>query len=815
MILSILVKHEKSFQEKFTNRATFKYHQSGTNGFSIAISDSTLLQELKNDPNVLFIDCHQKIKEEASVTHTNPAFNRISKAYALFPDVTGFTQKISIKEQSFDTTDIDLKNRSFKTSVSPATSSQHATAMATLIAGGENSSWRARGVAPQARFTASDFSNLFPDNISIFNSNYIHLQNHSYGVGIENYYGNEAVAYDEQVFQNPTLLHVFSAGNSGQLQPTTGTYANMTFANLTGNFKQAKNVLVVNAVDSTLIVNTLNSRGPAFDGRLKPELTTYGQGGTSEASALVSGVSALVYEKYFKSKGETPDASMTKAILIASSDDIGSHGIDYLTGYGSVNAYKALQLIEQDQSKKVTLASGDQISVPINIPSSVSEIKIAVAWNDPPATVNANSVLINDIDAWLYDGTTKTLPWVLSTYPNPDSLQALAKRKSDHINNVEFITLKNPPSGAYQLFLKSGTLTTASQNVSVAYWLNKQDQFEWDFPVASQVVEGGSKSLLVWEATSGQTGDLYLQLNSENWQLTQSGINLDNYFYWTPPNVLAKAKLKMVIDGVDFQSGDFLISPSLKLKTAFNCTDSLGLSWSKVPGASQYEIYSLGDQYLAKRSTTVDTILILPQSFGKFFAVAPVFNGVTGSKSETIDFTQQGAFCYLNLFSAERLNLTTVHVQLSLSSWYDVDHVTILKNSNMGQTIFKTLSPANTHQFDFSDEELISGIMTYQAEIFFKNGMTVFSELIKIPIEPKGKALVYPNPVSSGSDLNIISEGKGLTFRVLDIFGRPVLEKELQYFEDAADVVNLPAGLYVYQLMNGDIVRDTGRFVKY
>ena len=85
----------------------------------------------------------------------------------------------------------------------------------------------------------------------------------------------------------------------------------MLFANITGNFKQAKNVLIVNAVDTTLSINSFNSRGPAFDGRLKPELTAYGSGGTSDAAALVSGISALIHEKYQSINQKIPDASLT------------------------------------------------------------------------------------------------------------------------------------------------------------------------------------------------------------------------------------------------------------------------------------------------------------------------------------------------------------------------------------------------------------------------------------------------------------------------------------------------------------------------
>src|SRR6478736_5608479 len=355
--LSVSVKDSSVFKEKYANEIQIHRWHLTSRCFTITIKNESVLSQMKVDANILFIDSHRKVTDEAVLDFVNPAFNRITSAHNFFPSVNGESQNISIKELSFDPSNIDLINRTFTTSVSPTSTSEHATTMATLIAGGGNSSYQASGVASKARMTSSDYTNLFPDNASIFTSNNIHLQNHSYGVGIENYYGNEATAYDQQVYQNPTLLHVFSVGNLGTSSPTAGTYQNMIFANLSGNFKQAKNVLVVNAVDSTLKINSLNSRGPAFDGRVKPELTAYGQGGTSEAAALVTGISALLQERYQSTNNITPDASMIKAILIASADDLGTTGVDYYYGYGSANALNAIKIVESNYFTTATLNS--------------------------------------------------------------------------------------------------------------------------------------------------------------------------------------------------------------------------------------------------------------------------------------------------------------------------------------------------------------------------------------------------------------------------------------------------------------------------
>jgi hypothetical protein len=116
--------------------------------------------------------------------------------------------------------------------------------MATISAGGGNTWYATKGAAWGSKIVSSSFSNLLPDANSFFQQYGVTVQNHSYGTAIENYYGPEAVAYDLQVANNPSQLHVFSSGNSGQLASTAGTYNGISgFANLTGNLKWQKILL--------------------------------------------------------------------------------------------------------------------------------------------------------------------------------------------------------------------------------------------------------------------------------------------------------------------------------------------------------------------------------------------------------------------------------------------------------------------------------------------------------------------------------------------------------------------------------------------
>ncbi|MBI3218479.1 MAG: S8 family peptidase [Bacteroidetes bacterium] len=813
-ILSVSVISSNQFRNFYKGKISIEKEYPEHRSFEITLLHPETLEDFAIDPNITFVDYHRPRKSEADFEFSNSSFNRITKAHLLMPEYQGKNSKISIKELGFDSSHPDLVNRSFTTSITPVAVSQHATNMAILIGGAGNSSYRTQGVVPKALLTSSDFANLFPDAATLFTSNSIAIQNHSYGVDIENYYGNEAVAYDQQVSQNSTLLHIFSAGNNGKSQPATGTYQNLSYANITGNFKQAKNVLVINAVDSTLALNALNSRGPAYDGRIKPELTAFGQGGTSDAAAIVSGVSALVHEKYKQENGQLPEASLVKAILISSADDLGNPGPDFLYGYGSVNAFNALQVITNQQLATKTISSNEEITFTITAPAATSELKVAIAWTDAAATVNATTALVNDIDSWIDNGTI-IHPWVLSHFPKTDSLLAPAKRKPDHLNNVELITISNPAAGVIPLHIRANTLNGGAQKISIAYTFKGQQTFSWDYPQKNELVEGGKKNLLVWESAKDKRGDLFLQIDQGAWQLVQSGIDLNQFLYWKTPSAFATAKLKMVIEGQEFLSESFAISTLPKLKTAYICDNDVALSWNPIGDATSYDVFTLENQYLEKISSVSDTVFTFSAGSNTRFAVMPVKTTLAGLKSELIDYTLQGTLCYFNYFSATRAAASVIQIQLSLSTLLDIQSIDIYRTVNGYRTQWKKLNNFASLNFAIIDSDFESGLLEYQAEITLKSGSKINSDLAEVRVEEKDKLLLYPNPVTSSEDLNILSSGGGKKFRILDMMGKLLAEVDLQEIEEAIDVVNLPTSVYVYQLLSSSgSLLDSGRFIK-
>ena len=395
--------------------------------------------------HVLFIDRIRQASPELFTGTIENQTNVVNRMQASFPVYNGDNITIGIKENTFDTTDIDFKGRVFINPAATQGGNSHASIMGTIAAGGGNTWYATKAAAWGSKIVSSSFSNLLPDANSFFQQYGVTVQNHSYGTAIENYYGPETVAYDLQIANNPSQLHIFSSGNSGQSASTAGTYSGINgFANLTGQFKMAKNIITVGATDSFYNIPSLSSRGPAYDGRVKPELVAQGEDGSSGAAAIVSGVAASLQQAYkINNAGNLPSSALIKAILINSANDVGPAKVDFQSGFGSANGFRAMQTLVNGNYISGSVLPAQELTYNLIVPANTRELKITMAWIDPPATVNAPKALVNDIDLELfYPLTSQTWqPWVLSNFPHRDSLLLPAIRKRDGLNTVEQIVM--------------------------------------------------------------------------------------------------------------------------------------------------------------------------------------------------------------------------------------------------------------------------------------------------------------------------------------------------------------------------------------
>jgi hypothetical protein len=112
------------------------------------------------------------------------------------------------------------------------------------------------------------------------------------------------------------------------------------------------NTLAIGAVNNANEVATFSSRGPSYDGRIKPEVVTQGVGvycaaagnftgyltasGTSVAAPIASGISALLLSAYPHLKN-----TQVRNILIETADNTSS--LNNERGYGLLSAVKAIE----------------------------------------------------------------------------------------------------------------------------------------------------------------------------------------------------------------------------------------------------------------------------------------------------------------------------------------------------------------------------------------------------------------------------------------------------------------------------------------
>src|SRR4030095_5602052 len=513
----------------------------------------------------------------------------------------------------------------------------------------------------------------------------ISVQNHSYGVGVESYYGADAAAYDASAISNPSLLHVFSSGNSGTSAPTTGTYSGLNgFANLTGSFKMAKNILTIGATDSFFIVAALSSKGPAHDGRVKPELVAFGEDGSSGAAALVSGTALLLQHSYKQTNNALPANSLVKAILINSADDVGNAEVDYKNGYGALNANNAMKTLQTNRVFNGSVTNSNSQSFNISVPAGIKKIKATLVWNDPPASPNAAKALINDLDLELMEVSSGQIwkPWVLNPFPHVDSLNQLAKRKRDSLNNVEQITIDNPVAGNFQLKVIGFNVTTTSQSFHIAWQLDSIDKFEWQFPTSNDFIFPSTINNIRWYSSFSVTnGILEYTINGTTWQQIQNPIDLNTgHYYWNVPSMTSTAQLRMIIGSNIFLSDTFTIANRTTTGVGFNCPDSFLIYWNKLPTVSNYRIYKLGDKFLEPLTMTADSFLIIARANNPslHYAAAPIIGSKEGVKSYTINYSIQGVECYIRSFLAF-LNGNTTQLTLSVGSLYNVNKIVFEK----------------------------------------------------------------------------------------------------------------------------------------
>jgi hypothetical protein len=804
-----------------------------TNAAVIRCNAADFSSVILNENELVFADEFISAKPDEMVIGYDRSINQLNHADYYFPNADGHGITIGIKENKINETDIDLQQRIQPSILASAVGDNHATTVSSLAGGAGNSFYTGKGVAHKCNFLPSSFSNLFPDSSALLLQKNVSVQNHSYGTVIQSFYGAEAMSYDVQTAQNKNLVHLFSSGNSGTAAATTGSYANLNgFANLTGNFKMAKNVVTVAAVDTGINLTPFSSSGPLYDGRIAPQVAALGPNGTSEAAAIVSGTVAVLQQVYKDSNAQAiPPASLMKAVLYNSCDDIGRKGIDYHSGYGLVNEYAAIRCLQQKHYDGGSLQQAQTWTKNITLPAQSANLKITLCWTDTAAQVNNSKALVNDLDIELTELTSGAVyrPWVLSSAANIDSLIKLPVRRKDSLNTSEQISIELPVAGVYQINVIGSKVSTAQvQPFHIAFGWDTLNKLQFTNPVAAGDIDPDEYPVQTvrWSVALADTnaiGTISVTYNGgQSWQTIANNIALKNKrFRWVLPDTTAIAQLRMQTPFGTFVSERFVLAKVSKLKVDFLCTDSFRVSWQRNRLASQYQLFSLRSDtaFIKPTLVTNDTFVVLRRSLHaeNIYAVQPILSGgPQAARSIAVNILNQGVNCYYNTLLASLVG-DDVLLSLELNYTVGVDSIRFEKVNGSGIPLY-TIATQNA----ISGQKIYttvaampaSGINYYRAAIWI-GGRVVYTEIVSVQATGNQQIIVYPNPVLRGRDINFImrdAAGQGV-LQISDMAGR-IIRKQTVILAGTIATHGLPAGVYLYQLFAEDNSRlATGKIL--
>lgn len=475
----------------------------------------------------------------------------------------------------------------------------------------------------------------------------------SFGEGCGEVYEFHTSQIDGQVYNNPELAHVFSAGNHGA-DPCYNTYSWLGpnadgnyYATITGGRKAGKNVIAVGNVEWNDQLLASSSRGPTPDGRIKPDLSALGQfdrttgpdntyrysSGTSAAAPNVAGALALLYEQYRETHaGAYPSSALIKAMALNTADDLGPAGPDFHYGWGRMNTGRALNALSENQYFTGTIQQGQQQEFQINVPFGAQQLKVMLYWHDPAGSVLSSQALVNDLELRLQGPNGQVmLPWVPSSVPNLDSLQRDALPGEDHINNVEQVVVPQYASGNYQIQINGFQVPEGPQTYFVVYTYELA-AMQMLSPQSGTTYLPGESALLTWNAIdTGEPFSLEYSLNGGgSWASLATDIPSDSrcYQWQVPSSITDQLQVRLRRSGQVSTTGqNAVISAAPVFTVDYQDSQTALIEWEPIEGASAYQIYALGERFMEIIATTSATQYGMPAVVGEeyWLSVAPVF----------------------------------------------------------------------------------------------------------------------------------------------------------------------------------------------
>jgi len=504
--------------------------------------------------------------------------------------------------------------------------------------------------------------------VNNLNINGVVITSTSFSQGCNNY-TSDTRAIDLQVNANDELLHVFSAGNSAS--SNCGYGAGTPWGNITGGYKQGKAVIATGNLDYRGFLTPSSSRGPASDGRIKPDICSNGTnqistdpnngyspgGGTSAAAPGIAGISALLYQGYRElNNNANPPSGLIKSSMLNTARDIGNAGPDFFYGWGRVNAHRAMLLLEDNRYLNANISQNNTNTHNITINQDLEELKVMIYWTDVAGSTVASKALVNDIDIRVVTPNNDTIfPYILNSTPNAALLSLPATRGVDDLNNMEQVAIDTASAGTYTVLVDGTAIPSGPQSYHLL-WETVSDSIAVTYPAGGESFVPGTSETIRWDAVEG-SGNFTVEYSSNNgtsWsQIATVGAN-NRYVNWNVPNLNSGDMLVRVrrngITGVSSSNFSVLRTPP-NVTVNFVCPDSVQIGWGSVNGATSYDVYLLGATHMDSIGSSTSnslTLYNLNTTQENWVAVRARSNNAIGERSVAVQIPQNTFNCPLS-----------------------------------------------------------------------------------------------------------------------------------------------------------------------
>jgi len=561
---------------------------------------------------------------------------------------------IGVNDDGYVGPHIDFQGRTEQRTVENDLTGDHGDMVAGILAGAGNLNPKYEGMAKGAKIHVRQYSSSLPGSVQLHNDSGVMLFSSSYGNGCNGGYTSLCRQVDQEIRLNPSLIQVFSCGNSGN--QNCGYGAGAGWGNITGGHKQGKNVIATANLNYNGSLVTSSSRGPATDGRIKPDLAAHGNGqistdpnntygagsGTSAAAPGISGVLAQLYQAFRSlNNGTDPTSSLLKACMLNTAEDYGNTGPDFSYGWGRVNAYRAVKVLEEKRYIDTVITQGNLQNFNIDIPSGVKEARIMIYWLDYEGNPSSSKALVNDLDLTISNSSNVFYPWVLNPTANASLISAPATTGTDHLNNMEQVTLFEPSSGIYTINVEGYSIPQGPQKYHIVYEFLK-DEITVTYPIGGEGILPNKTEYINWDAI-GDDGLFNIEYSIDSgasWENIGSvggQIRMKNWY--VPSEFSSDGIVRVTRQNIsDISDHTFaIIDDPNNIKVDSVCFCNVSVSWDSVPGAAAYEVLVLGEKYMDSIGTTTNNYFSIPvdsPSGGFWYTVRAITNkGCKGQRA--------------------------------------------------------------------------------------------------------------------------------------------------------------------------------------